>query len=452
RLPGIKKFRGPSMAFYLTAFSVIVLGAMGLQSILDYNQQKRNLDQNIKKKLKNWLYTIGLMFVILIAAFLIIKSNPDSFIKDSQKIKAFTDNVSNFWSGLLISALVIILSIILFYRMANQRLKVTNFVFLMIPLICFDLWRIDSKFLKTVDHPNVYYAADEVVNFLQKDTALFRVHPLYDGMFGLRIQYEHSNDGLLDLHNIQNAGGYAPNPLQTYQDFIGAEKTVMFHAPNLIYPNFINLLNIKYLICPQLPSDISKYDATTQSAISELRKYLNQDGFELVFNGRRYTIYRNNKTLPRAFLVPSYEIIEDKNQLIERLKDNNFNPSKYVLLSESLAEPVSHNDSISGSVKITSYAPNKITLETEQDNSGFLVLSENFHPEWLCKVDGRQTKIYRAYHTLRAIHLEKGKHKIEFFYRSIFFEMGLLITVITSLFCLAVLITVVYKRRKSKTK
>ncbi|MEO0077354.1 MAG: YfhO family protein, partial [candidate division WOR-3 bacterium] len=201
----------------------------------------------------------------------------------------------------------------------------------------------------------------------------------------------------------------------------------MFYAPNLTYLNFLNLLNVKYIICPQLPSDVSKYDAMTQTAIRELQKYLGQNGIEAVFNGRKYVIYKNNNALPRAFLVPNYEIIKDKNQIIERLKDNNFNPSKYVLLSESLSEVV-HNDSIIGSVKIINYTPNKITLETEQDNTAFLVLSENYHPEWFCKVDGKLTKIYQAYHTLRAVYLEKGKHKIEFFYYSKFYQIGLIIT------------------------
>lgn len=449
-LPGIKRFRGPSMAFYLVAFSIIVIGAIGLQYLLDYNQKKKVFDHQTKRKLRNSFYFITIFFVLFLLIFLISKNNVQSSITNQSKIQAFSNNIASFWSGVTIAAILITICIFIIRQLINPKTKIISIIIILAVLIIVDQWRINKQFLKTVEHPSVYYKADEVINYLTNDTSLYRVHPLYDGMFGLRLQYEHSNDGVLDLYNIQNVGGYCPNPLQTYQDFLGAEKTVMFQAPNLIYTNFLNLLNIKYIISPQLPNDISRYDATTQTAITELRRYLSREGIEPVFSGRKYVIYKNNNTLPRSFFVPNYEVINDKTKIIERLKDVDFDPQKYVIISKLIPDVMINGDSIVGSVKIVSYTPNRIILETEQNNNGFLVLSENFHPDWFCKVDGQLTKVYPAYHTLRAIYITEGKHTVEFYYYSKYYVLGRLITIMTILFCCLVLVITVRKKKVNK--
>lgn len=442
-MPGAKRFRGPSMVFYLVAFSIIVLGTIGLQYIIDYNQQKKVFDQQVKKRLKRYFYFVVVIFILLIIILLITKNGISSSIKDPQKLQAFTNNIPTVWSGALISAILIIISIFLFYQLANRKLKIINLIVIIIPLICFDLWRIDKKFIKTVDNPSVYYAPDEVVNFLRNDTTLYRVYPLY---------YERSNDGILDLYNIQNVAGYCSNPLKRYQEFLGAGQTVMFQGPNLAFPNFLNLLNAKYIISVPLPEDISRYDARTQSMIGELRNFVNRPELELVYSGRRNVIYKNNIALPRAFLVPNYIVIKDKDKIIERLKDPNFNPLQYVIIPDSvLTSQTITQDSFLGAAKIIEYTPNRITVETESNTQGFLVISENYHPDWFCKVDGKPTKVYPAYHTLRTVYLETGKHKVEFFYYSKFYSFGRLISTITVLFCILVIIISVYQS-KSKTK
>jgi hypothetical protein len=426
------------MVFYLVAFSTIVIGSIGIQKLIDFSQQKKIFDQKVRKRFKQFVYFIIVLIALIVVVFLTSKSS----MTNQQKLDAFTKNSSVFWQGILITIVLIIICLYLFNRLANNKIKLMNFVLLLIPLILFDQWRVDKKFLKTVEQPSVYYAPDEVVNFLKNDTSLYRVHPLY---------YDRSNDGLLDLYHIQNAGGYCANPLQTYQDFIGASGTVMYNAPNLNFSNFLNLLNAKYIISVPLPDDISRYDARTQSAIIELRNFVNQPGLEIAYTGRKNWIYKNNNVLPRAFIVPKYEMIKGKDQIIQRLKDFNFHPAQYVILSETIPGVISSSsDSIIGSAKIINYTPNRVTIETEQKNGGFLVLSENFHPNWHCKVDGKLTKIYPAYHTFRTVYLSAGNHKVEFYYYSKIYNVGLLINIITSLFCIGVVLVVLYKNKRKK--
>lgn len=439
-LPGVKRFRGPSMAFYLVAFSLIVIGSFGVQYLFDYNQQRKIFDQQAKKKIKRFIYFVITLFIFILIIFLITKGSVSSIIKDQQKVQAFNNNISSFWQGVLITAALVIVCLYLFYQLSNRKFKITNFIVIIIPLILFDQWRVDKKFLKTVEQPSVYFAADDAINFLKNDSSLYRVYPLY---------YERSNDGILDLFNIQNVGGYCPNPLQRYQDFIGAEKTVMFSSPNLAFANFLNLLNVKYIISVPLPEDVSRYDLRTQATINELRNFVNRPGMEIAYSGRRNIVYKNNNVLPRAFLVPHYEVIKTKELILERLKDSNFDSRSTVILEESILGAVHIDTMTTGNVTIVDYRPNRITIETENTN-GFLVLSENYQQDWYCKIDGKLTKIYPAYHTLRAVYLQAGKHNVEFYYYSKLYVLGRMITVITSIFCIGVIGIVLYKRKKEK--
>jgi hypothetical protein len=441
-LPGIKRFRGPSMVFYIVAFSVIVLGAIALQFLFEHFHDKKG-GKDLLKKIKKFAYIITIGFLILIFLFILGKNNIISSIQEPRKVSAFNENLSSLWNGVLITSVLIIVILILICSLCCQKIKSNTFLIVLTLLILFDLWRVDKMFLRTVDPPNVYYGADEVINYLKKDSSLFRVHPLY---------YERASDGLLDLYNIHNAGGYAPSPLQTYQDFLGAEKTVLYSAPNLRHSNFLNLLNIKYIISVPLPEDISKYDLQTQALINDLKSFTTKAGIELVYIGRKNLIYRNNQVLPRAFIVPDYEVIQDKDQILKRLKDPNFDPARVVIVSESISN-IDRNvssDNFHGSVKILQYSPNKIVLEAELNRDGFLVLSENYHPDWFCKVDYQPAVIYRAYHTLRAVYLKSGKHTIEFYYNSKYYNIGRVITIITYLLCAATICIEIIRARQRK--
>lgn len=63
---------------------------------------------------------------------------------------------------------------------------------------------------------------------------------------------------------------------------------------------------------------------------------------------------------------------------------------------------------------ITSYTPNRIRLEAELAQPGFLGLSDPFYPGWKALVDGRESKIYEANYALRGLYLQGGKHTVEF--------------------------------------
>ncbi|MEO0115272.1 MAG: YfhO family protein [candidate division WOR-3 bacterium] len=440
-LPGINKFRAPSLIFFTTAFSIVTLAGIGLKFLIGEIKDIKRVS-----KFLIWVVGIGIGFLIIT---LIGQSGIVSLLSaitrsDPNRISA---NYSNFQTGMIIAVLFIIINSGLIHFLVKRRLKLLIFAITAGLVLLIDSWLVVTKYIKPYPAPNESFAPDEVVNFLAKDTSYYRVFPLY--YIDLATGVNKSDMGLLWLYNIQSVGGQHPNPLQNYMDFVGIEKSVMFSLPpNLLYRNFLNLLNVKYIVTVPLPEDIGKFPPQTQQMIQLLRQYISLPGLSLVHLTQKAAIYRNDSLLPRVFLVPRFEVLKDKDAVLNRLKDNSFDPRKVVILDEQPTGIMNLADSVQGTVRIIDYDPNRITIEADLQNAGFLVLSENYHPDWKASVNGKKVTVYRAYHTLRAIYLESGKHTVTFTCDSKSYRLGKTLTILASIFLVIMLIWEGFKRKK----
>ena len=448
-LPRVNKFRGPSMIFYLVAFSVIVLAAYGIKAIVKSEKSKVK-SQNVK----NIAILLGIIFGI-VAIFTLVcsvgKESILSFMKGhfqpilmnqygpqstQQKIQNLYQNYPYFLNGLGKALFLIALNSVLIILLAMKKLKLPVWVLMVTPILIFDQWSIEKHFLKSVPHPKVYYAPDNVVNFLKKDKTLYRVFP---------FNYEHTTDSYLTLYNIQSLGGYVSNPGWRYQKLIGAGESVMFNPRHLIiYPHLLDVLNVKYIISYTLPDDISRYDEKTQGYIRELRNYLSR--FKEVTRGGKYSVYLNTNYIERAFIVKNYKVLDNPDSLLSFMLTPTFNARELLLLEEepegNFQFPISNSQSQKGleEVHIREYGPNKIICEAILASPGFLVLSENWHPNWKAYVDGEEEKIYIADYTLRAVYLPEGKHTVRFIYVSKAFQIGSIITILSLIFFVGVVV------------
>ncbi|MDI6840295.1 MAG: YfhO family protein [bacterium] len=472
-LPGIKKFRGPSMIFFLGAFSIAVLLGFGIQLFIE--NQKAIVKS---KKLKKLGLLLGIIFGIVVIFSLICslgKESVLSFLKEhfqpvllasygpgltQQKLQTIVQNYPYFIGGLGRTIFLIAVNSILIILLATKKLKLVPWTIVSAVILLFDQWSIEKKFLKSVPHPKEYYKADEVVNFLSStgsqpvDNSLYRVFPVY---------YEHSTDGYLPLHNIQSVGGYVPNPGERYQKLIGAGESVMFNAPNLMrYRNIVDILNVKYIVSLWVPDDISGYPENIQKAIEDFKlSFFKKWGIswtevrnrlKLVYrDARGYAVYENENALPRVWITHNFKVVP-REQVLKELKSTEFDPRTIVLIEEepSTIQNLELRIQNSEKVKIVGYTPNKITIETELEAPGFLVLSENWHSDWKVYVDGKESKLYVADYALRAVQLDEGEHKVEFIYDSPYFKIGATLSFISFLFLLGVIGFWVRTRKRSQ--
>ena len=65
---------------------------------------------------------------------------------------------------------------------------------------------------------------------------------------------------------------------------------------------------------------------------------------------------------------------------------------------------------------------NRVVIETQNEDSGMLVLSDNYYPGWSASVDGAPAEIFRANCTMRAVKVPAGRHMVSFVFMPMTFK------------------------------
>jgi hypothetical protein len=156
--------------------------------------------------------------------------------------------------------------------------------------------------------------------------------------------------------------------------------------------------------------------------------------------------------LPRAFLAAGHEVIVDSKASLARLREPDFDPRRTVLLDRDPGVGSPGAESIQGSVAVSSYDPDRVVVKATLDRPGFLVLADNFHPDWKATDNGAPVSVYRADNTLRAVQLSAGTHTVEFRFVSRYFRLGLLLTGLALLVLLLVLILGIVSGARVRTR
>jgi len=165
--------------------------------------------------------------------------------------------------------------------------------------------------------------------------------------------------------------------------------------------------------------------------------------FRLVHSGD-VKIYENLDVFPRAFFVPESQVVRDDRAALQVMQDPTFDPSSQVVLQTSgdscrLREEEGTSDSdyrteleapARSDAAIVEYRPERVVVETDLDEPGYLVLSDAWYPGWRATVDGDRVGVCRADLFFRAVALEPGRHRVVFVFRPLSQVLGAIVSAI----------------------
>jgi hypothetical protein len=138
-------------------------------------------------------------------------------------------------------------------------------------------------------------------------------------------------------------------------------------------------------------------------------------------------------------LVPMQTLEADTAQSFLRLVKmkvvNEFNPmEEAVMLKSEAAKLTTKSFTGEGTVKMTSYAPNKISYDADLIGDQLVVFSEIYYPDgWKAFVDGKEVPILKVNYLLRGAEMKGGKHKVEMVFDLPKYHLGNTIAMIGSL-------------------
>ncbi len=162
------------------------------------------------------------------------------------------------------------------------------------------------------------------------------------------------------------------------------------------------------------------HDEPGTRALSGVAYYLarapREDDGELVFRGRSgINVYRVPDAFPRAWTVHAAQMIYTSRQRWEQLNAPIEQLHQAAFLSEQPPELVTCSGP--DAVQITRLSASQVTMEADLACTGMLVLANCYFPGWQAEVDGESRHVYQAYSFLQGVVVNRGHHRVRFFYR-----------------------------------
>ena len=367
----------PTRLLFLVTFFLAVLSALGLDYYIRY-----------KKKILIPLVLVGLVFVIL-WGFAFLGNG-----LDSTNLPVIKNNLKLPTGIFVLSGALLFLSS---FIKKNKYIVVTCVAIAAIAV--FDLFRFGWKF-EPFTQKAYLFPSTSTIAFLQKNVGEFR------------IMSEDSRimpPNFSAFYRLKSIDGYDPLYLLRYGELMAAlgRKKADINPPfgfnRIITPHnidskIIDLLGVKFIL------SLSDLDSP------KLKK---------VFQEVNTRVYENINVLPRAFFVSKIILASDNKEAIRIMFGDSFNPSVMAVVENADKGLQNLEQIVVGKANIVHYSENRIIIETENSEAGFLVFTDSFYPTWKVKIDSRQENIYRTDYNFRGISVSAGKHKIEF-YNSLF--------------------------------
>ena len=444
-VPLVNKFRVPTRILFFYILSVSIIAGFGVDYLVKI---KSRLDKIFLKKVIVTLVILAILSTATFFGVLLLKKDilslGDKLLESKygksnielglrplvyykEKIKG---NLLEIQKGILIFIAILLGIITLLFLWLKNLVDPAAFRLLIAFLIIFDLWLFSMPFID-VKSLDLVYTQKNIPSFLNNDKGYFRVLDLTNALpQETAIRY-----------NLKLVNGYDPMILGYYREYVSEMAGIPF-IPSTIIPikeikhhKMLGLLNAKYIITDKKLKN-SRYELVYNSTVfvytnNEKKFYsdkeLNDELFEFSKLQINY-VYKNKDAFPRAFVVGNY-MVTGRDKILDILKSNEFDSRKYVILEEN-GKQKSSND-IFKEAEISFYSQNKIIVDVDINEPGFLILSEIWYPGWKAFDNGEETKIYRANFMFRSVYLDKGKHEIEFVFEPLTYRVGLWVSLIT---------------------
>jgi hypothetical protein len=147
-------------------------------------------------------------------------------------------------------------------------------------------------------------------------------------------------------------------------------------------------------------------------------------------------VHLNTLALPRAWLVYQTEPVPDYGDAWRRIQDPDFRPEQLAMVEDG---PRLGGQG-SGRIEVVRYSPNQVRLIVYTDTPALLILSDVYYSGWQGYVDGEKAPIYRTNATFRGMAVPAGSHEIQMRFRPCSFVIGLGLAAIGLLLLLVALL------------
>ncbi len=446
-IPNVPSLRAPSMIMFLFSFSIALLAAMGVQTLIDRRETKeREATPKSERTLSRYVLVVPALFLVLALAF---SGAGESMLKLWTSL--FYDNVGSptaqgysKWdmamanlpaikAGAWFSFLAVALAaaVIWLYRRGSAGRWLLLGLSIIVVL---NGMRFNGRFISTVDFARVSQKTP-TIQFLEQQPGQFRTADLTSDLASNLRDYSSLQDNIYPEFDLAIPYGYHGNQLRWYDQLAGGPGLA-----NRLNPRFLNLVGAEWLVIPSnqgIPDGFfGPLPVTAAATFGQV------------------SVWRNPNRLPRVFLADRYQVVPDRADIYPYILQGSEDLSRLVYL-ENEPTPAPQADSLpSGTAEITAYTLDSIVVAVSTDRPQVLVLTDSYYDAWQASVDGEPAEVLRADGAFRAVALPGGAQTVVFTFESRRYLIGEWVTwgasLVVIVVCAGSMTAAMGRRRKER--
>jgi hypothetical protein len=406
-LPGLQRFRAPTIAFSLVSFALVAMAGLALERLAA--QRSAGVVAPVRRDARE---PSGLTrYLTLLAGCAVV-----AFLLS---LVAATDGnpVGVGWGRFTLFVAAVVLVVRFWF---SERLGSGLAASLLAVLTVVDLSIVGRQFLLLQPPPDQLFAADDVVGFLRtREPGRVWVFPfpeedrsaryLGNRVFGVRSNY-------LMHFGLRQAGGEHGNQLQRWNDYVGVDRSNLIDWHNFVErPSFLNAAGIRYIV------------SGVEMQLVDVAERRGVEGMRQAYRGSAF-VYENADALPRAALVPVVTTVRSGAEAMSRMRSGQWDPRREAIV-ETSSPMIASGGEPEGSTQLIADEPSHVHIRTTSRANALLVLTDNYEAGWEARIDGRTAPILRTNYAFRGVAVPGGTHDVIFRYRPRALYRGLYLSI-----------------------
>jgi hypothetical protein len=422
-LPKMSQFRAPGLAFFMVALVTCVLAGFGVDALLTGEVKQRSL-----------LTVLGVLgAVAILAAGGMFQGIAESLVSDPRVLSRAVGNAPELQAGGLRLLAVVLFgggALVLVQRgMLHGAAAAAALVF----VVGADNWSILRLFPKWAPPASVTFADDVLTTAMKKASPMpFRTYSpsapeLGQSQVNVLTVYKAS---ALMARGVPTLLGYHGMESRFFDALLGGKNIWQ----NQFSPNLWDLYAVKYIIETQEPVGTPGFHKVLGPAqLDDLT------GLDLAPGQELSAVVEQRDSTPRWVRVVPSAVKVPEEQIAPTVSADRFPFNTYALYPDSTstkaAAPTSGMPTPEATpiiASLTSWQPGAMTVKLDgtDTRTTYLLVAENWYPDWHATIDGKPAPAYRADGALLSVELPPGAKEVTLNFDVATYHTGKMISLI----------------------
>ncbi len=427
-MPFVKQTRAPGMAFFVVGFVVAVLAAFGAERV-ERGEARAHTTA--------WL-SIGagvavLALVGVVGGFAKALALPLESVAQGAVMRAEAGLGVIRWGAFLSGASLVAMAALVIGR-AHGKVPAAALCLGLPLLVGADLWRNAQPFWVYSRVHQELHQPDPVTERLKATAEPYRVLSLP----GMEV---YQGSALMGL-GVPQLLGHHGNELHAFDQLLGGKNRWARLASFRMW----DLLAVRYVLLPteirQRTDSIPGYDRILGGVAAS--------------SGTVADLYERREPQPYArYVTAALKVADDQAAFAIANPSSQFDPSSLVLLSlDAPVEPApvaETRETEPVAARVVAWEPGRMQLRLEPAApvDGYVMVSENWYPDWQATVDGADATVARGKGSLITVVVPAGAELVELEFQSADYRSGKLISLLSlAVVVIGMVVPPVSRRRK----